>query len=38
VVLVTIQSESSIENNFPYDLYNLGNVKISKDSSVGATV
>jgi hypothetical protein len=35
---LTIQSKSSITNNYPYDLYNLGWVKISKDSSVGKTV
>jgi hypothetical protein len=32
---LTIQSKSSIVNNYPYDLYNLGRVSISKDSSVG---
>ncbi len=30
-----IQSRSSITNNFLYDLFNLGSVSISKDSSVG---
>jgi hypothetical protein len=32
---LTIQSKSSIVNNHPYDLYNLGSVKISKDSTIG---
>jgi hypothetical protein len=35
---VTIQFKSSITNNSLYDLYNLGQVKISKDSIVGVTV
>jgi hypothetical protein len=35
---LTIQSKSTITNNYPYDLYNLGQVKISTDSSVGVTV
>src|SRR5262249_29661911 len=35
---LTIQSKSSITNDYPYDLYNLGSVKISRDSSVGVTV
>jgi hypothetical protein len=35
---LTIQSKSSIVNNYSYDLYNLGLASISKDSSVGTTV
>ena len=35
---LTIQSKSSITNNYPSDLYNLGQVKVSKDSSVGVIV
>jgi hypothetical protein len=35
---LTIQSKSTITNNSPDDLDNLGQVKISKDSSVGVTV
>jgi hypothetical protein len=35
---LTIQSRSSIANNYPCDLYNLGSVSISKDSSVGTIV
>jgi hypothetical protein len=35
---LTIQSKSSVVNNGLYDLYNLGVVKISKDSTVGLTV
>jgi hypothetical protein len=35
---LTIQSKSSITNNSPADLQNLGWVQISKDSSVGWTI
>jgi hypothetical protein len=32
---LSIQSMSRVVNNGPYDLYNVGAVKISKDSKVG---
>jgi hypothetical protein len=35
---LALQSKSSVVNNGPYDLYNLGALSISKDSTVGVTV